>query len=94
MAKPNKNNSAPFSFDALTLGEIAFIEDLSGMSISAIADEERPKGKALAAMVTVAKRRNGEPDFIFNDALLVPMSEASALLGFDSTNEEDEEAGE
>jgi len=81
-----------FDFDSLTLGEVAFIEDLSGMSIGSIADEEMPKGKALAALITVLKRRTGYPEFKFNDALNVPMSEVNSLLGFDK--EEDEEAGE
>lgn len=81
-----------FDFDSLTLGEVAFIEDLSGLPISAIADADMPKGKALAAVVTVAKRRNGQPDFKFNDALKVPMSEVNALLGI--SEEETEEEGE
>lgn len=81
-----------FDFDSLTLGEVAFIEDLSGMSISSIADADMPKGKALAAVVTVAKRRAGQPDFKFNDALKVPMSEVNALLGLGE--EETDEEGE
>lgn len=70
-----------FDFDSLTLGEVAFIESLSEQSISSIADEDSPKGKALAAIVTVIKRRTGHPDFKFNDALNVPLSEANTLLG-------------
>lgn len=90
---PNKKAPA-FSFDALTLGEVAFIEDLSGMSITAISDPDRLKGKALAAVVTVAKRRAGQPDFTFNDALVVPMSEVNEILGLNNDEDEEIEAGE
>lgn len=72
-----------FDFDTLTLGEVATIENLSSMSISAIADESQPKGNALAALVMVIKRRSGEPTYSFNQALTVPLSEANALLGAD-----------
>lgn len=80
---------ASFDFDSLTLGEVATIEDLSGQSISSIADEGSPKGKALAAIVMVVKRRSGEPDFTFNKALALPLSEANSFIG-GSDDEEDE----
>lgn len=75
--------------ESLTLGEVAAIEELSGQGINAIADDDRPKGKALAALVMVIKRREGEPTFTFNQALAVPLSEANALVGGD-----DDENGE
>lgn len=82
-----------FDYSTLTLGEVAFIEDLSGLSIGSIGDEEMPKGKALAAIATVLKRRSGFPDFKFNDALNLTMAEINELMGIDE--EEDEElAGE
>ena len=80
-----------FSFDSLTLGEVAFIEDTSGLSIASIANEEAPKGKSLAALVTVAKRRSGEPNFSLMDAMNMPLSEANALLA--QSEEDDEEEG-
>jgi len=84
-----------FDFEALTLGEVAFIEDLSGQSVTSIANEDSPKGKALAAIITVAKRRNGEPAYTFNQALTVPLSEANALLGLggDEIPAEDDDEG-
>lgn len=66
----------------LTLGEVAKIEELSGMSVAAIGDEERPKGRALAAMYFIAKRRDGDPKFTWNQAQEVPFDEAMAYLGF------------
>jgi len=83
-----------FDYSTLTLGEVAFIEDLSGLSISSIADEEMPKGKAMAALVTVLKRRTGHPDFKFNDALQVSMAEVNELMGIDESEEEAEASGE
>lgn len=77
----------------LTLGEISFIEDLSGMSISSIGDDAAPKGKALAALATVAKRRSGEPTFTFNQALALGMGEVNALLGLGDDEAVDEDEG-
>ena len=71
---------ASFDFTKLTLGEIAYIEDLSGQSVAALDDDALPKGKPLAAICVIIKRRNGEPGFTFNDAMALPMDEATALV--------------
>lgn len=71
-----------FKVEHLTLGEIATVEDLSGQSFTDFGGDGVPMGKAMAALVMMAKRRNGEPGFKFNDALAVPMEEAQELLGF------------
>ena len=76
-----------FNFDQLTLGEVAAIEDLSGVAISALSTET-PQGKFLAALTMVAKRRSGEPTFTFNQALNIPMLEAQQFLGLDSSEAE------
>ena len=65
----------------LTLGEIAFIEDSTGLSISKISDDDSPKARMMAAMACVAKRRNGEPNFTFKQALELTQDEFSELLG-------------
>lgn len=70
----------------LTLGEVAKIEELSDMPISALGDEDRPKGKALAALFFVAKRRE-DPKFTWNQALDVPSDEATAFLGLGDEEE-------
>lgn len=83
-----------FDFDSLTLGEVATIEDLSGQSIAAIAQAETPKGKALAALVMVVKRRSGEPAFTWNQANALTLDEANAVLGFgDPEPAEDSDEG-
>lgn len=79
-----------FDYSTLTLGEVAFIEDLSLLSISSIADEGMPKGRALAAIATVLKRRTGTPDFKFDDAMNMSMAEVNELMGV----EDEEDTGE
>ena len=65
----------------LTLGEIAIIEEHAGISIDQA--EEAPKGKLMAAMVYVIKRRT-DPKFKFSDAMALTSDEANAILGFES----------
>jgi len=76
----------------LKLSEVAKIEELSGQSIEAISDTDKPKGKALAALAFVVKRRE-DPKFKWNDAMDLTFDEAAAIIGFDDgSNETDEEA--
>jgi hypothetical protein len=78
--------------NTLTLGEVARFEDLSGQSISQLGDESVPKGKALAALAFLVKRRQelaaGEkPSFTWNQAQELTIAEANALLGLDADDE-------
>ena len=73
-----------FDVNQLTLGEVATVEDLGGSPIDTI--ESGPKGKILAALAYVIKRRT-DPDFKFKDALELTFVEANEILGF--TEEED-----
>lgn len=79
---------AKFDFDSLTLGEVSTIEDLSGYGIGAL-NEEKPQGKFLAALLMVAKRRDGQPTFTFNAALAVTMNEAQEFLGLGEDDDAD-----
>ena len=81
---------------ALTLGEIDKIETLSGCSINTLGNDDTPKGKMLAALAYVAKRRaqsaEGLPvQFTWNDALALTMDEANALIGLGETEDEADE---
>lgn len=71
----------------LTLGEVAKVEELSGMPISAIGDDERPKGNALAALAFVAKRRE-DPKFTWNQAQGLTLDEAQDILGMGPTQQD------
>ncbi|QGH78531.1 tail assembly chaperone [Microbacterium phage Kaijohn] len=75
-----------FDLDQLTLGEVAAIEDLSGVAIGSVS-ESTPQGKFLAALYMVAKRRDGQPTFTFNAALQASMGEAQSFLGFDAAGD-------
>lgn len=72
-----------FSVENLTLGEISALESLSGLSVSELGNNSAPRGKMLAAMSYVHKRRNGFPLFTFNEALGLTITEANELLGLD-----------
>lgn len=66
--------------NSLTLGEVAKVEDLSGQPIAAFADEDKPKGLALAALAFVWRKRQ-DPTFKWNDALGLTLAEANEILG-------------
>lgn len=65
--------------NALTLGEIAQIEEISGQSISVMGDDAAPKAKLMAAMVFIAKRRE-EPTYTLQQAEAMSMEEFDALF--------------
>lgn len=76
-----------FDVNALTLGEVAAVEDLSGSPIDTI--ESGPKGKTLAALAYVIKRRTN-PEFKFKDALDLTFTEANEILGFTEEDPKDD----
>jgi hypothetical protein len=63
----------------LTLGEIAKVEELSGMPLAALAEEDKPKGKLLASLALVIKRRE-DPKFTLEQANNLTMAEITALM--------------
>ncbi len=72
----------------LTLGEMAFAEDLAGMPLSALGDDNLPKTRLLIALVTVIKKREN-PGFNVKDAEGMTMTELSEILNFDDGKSED-----
>lgn len=70
---------AKMNLNSFTLGEIAKVEELSGRSLGSMEDGEQPVGKFLAAIITVAKKRE-TPSFKFEDALNMGMEDANAFL--------------
>lgn len=68
------------TIQSLTLGEIAAVESLSGQSIDSLGNSDAPKGKTMAALAYVFKRRQ-DPTFKFDDALNLTMEQATAVLG-------------
>lgn len=84
--------AATFDPTKYTLGEIAKIEDLSQMSIEQIGEDSAPKGKLLAALVFVEKRRQGDP-IKWPDCLAMSLEDASAVLGTGEDEPEPAETG-
>lgn len=78
--------------EKLTLGEVATIERLSGLSVSTISADDSPKGLMMAALCFVAKRRDGDP-ITWNDAQDLTMDQANDILGLDelATSDDDGE---
>ena len=72
----------------LTMGEIAKVEELSGQPISAIGNDDSPKGLSMAALAFVTKRRE-DPKFTWNDAQLLVLADVNAILGLDESEETD-----
>ncbi|GAA2082175.1 hypothetical protein GCM10009840_17830 [Pseudolysinimonas kribbensis] len=76
------------NINSLTLGEVAKVEELSGQAFGAIAQEDKPKGLALAALAFVAKRRS-DPKYSWNDAQGLTFAEFGELITLgDDENEE------
>lgn len=70
----------------LTMGEISKVEELSGLPLAALAEDDKPKGKLMAALALVIKRRE-DPKFTLEMANQMTMAEITALLSDDSEAE-------
>lgn len=77
-----------FSLENLTLGEVSQLEELSGLSLTEIADEHSPKGKFMTALAYLAKRRQ-DPSFTYSQAETLTLAEVSDVLGGDVLGEAD-----
>ena len=76
--------------ERLTVGDIAIVEDLSGQGMAALGDESAPKGKLMAALAYVIKRKQ-DKGFTFADALDMTMTEVQEVLGLDEVEDPKEE---
>lgn len=80
-------------FSSLTGHEVSLIEDLSGMSLDSIGNENAPKAKLLGALVLILKRREGDTKFTFNAAMGMTITEMTEYLGLNEEVEDDSEEG-
>lgn len=78
----------PFDVDSLTLGETGKIEELSNLPITAVADENAPKGKLLAAIIYVVRRRT-DPKYTLEAAGRIPIGDAMRELGLVADDDEE-----
>ena len=51
----------------LTIGEVVEIEDLTGLPLDALGQDDKPKGRMLQALAFISKRRE-DPDFTWEMA--------------------------
>jgi len=51
----------------LTIAEVVEIEDLTGLPLDALGQDDKPKGRMLQALAFISKRRD-DPSFTFEDA--------------------------
>lgn len=77
-----------FDLNSLSMGEVTQLEELSGLSLSAMADETAPKGRFMTAMAYLSKRRD-DPTFTWSQAEALTLTEVSALM---ATEEDDPKA--
>tara|TARA_R110000782_G_C14692652_1_gene401285 strand:- start:393 stop:632 length:240 start_codon:yes stop_codon:yes gene_type:complete len=63
----------------LTLGEVTLLEELSGLSINSMSEDDKPKGRFMAAFAYVVHRRT-DPKFTFEKANKLTMIEAQELV--------------
>jgi hypothetical protein len=64
----------------LTLGEVSRIEEISGLPLSAMADEAKPKGKQLAAVAFILMKRE-DKTYTLKQAEELTMPEVMQILG-------------
>ena len=64
----------------LTLGEVSKIEEISGLPLSAMADEDKPKGKKMAAIAFVIMNRK-DSTYTMKQAEELTFAEVTELLG-------------
>ena len=68
----------------LTLGEVAAVEELSGLSMTEIGEPGVPLGKFMAAVAYVIRKRT-DPEFTFADALNLRMDDLDELTAVAGT---------
>ena len=51
----------------LTIAEVVEIEDLTGMPLDALGQDDKPKGRMLQALAYITKKKEN-PEFTFEDA--------------------------
>lgn len=64
---------------SLTIGEVAKVEEISGESITSIADESRPKARVMIGVAYVMKKRS-DPKARVADIEALTLPEISALI--------------
>ena len=84
-----------YDINRLTGNELSLVESLSGASIVAFGNPEKPMTKGIYALALVIKRKEDHnPGLTFNEVLDLPFSEVIEIVGLNEEEEETEEEGE
>lgn len=75
-----------FDVSTLTLGEVAKVEEISGVAVGLIEDATVPKGKLFAALVYVVQKRS-DPKYTLAMAMDLSLDDATNLLGGSSPDD-------
>lgn len=75
-----------FDFESLTLDEVETIELISGSSIDELMASGKPKGKALKAIIFIAKKREN-PNFTIEDAGKYSLKDAQSIFEVEDPKE-------
>lgn len=83
-----------FDVSKMTLGEIAKVEQIAGISVSLIEHDEAPKGMLLAGLAYVIQKRS-DPSYTLARAEALTLEEATDMLDTDADSDDPEaDAGE
>ena len=61
----------------LTIAEVVEIEDLTGMPLDALGQDDKPKGRMLQALAYITKKKEN-PEFTFEEAGKLKITTASS----------------
>ena len=71
--------SDALNLDDLTIGEIQLLEDISGLSLTQISNDDKPKARVIQAIVFIVSRKQGNPKTL-DEIAAMPISEAETYL--------------
>lgn len=77
-----------FDINSLTVGDMADVERISGVSLTAMGDSDAPKAGLFMALAYVARRRE-DPAFTLDDAKAMTINEIGEILGTGVVTEPD-----
>lgn len=70
----------------LTMGELAKVEEISGVSINQMGDPETPKARMMIAIAFLTKKRE-DPSVKLSDIEALTLTDLQALIGDDSKSD-------
>jgi hypothetical protein len=72
----------------LTMGELAQLEEITGMPLGLMGSADKPQAKFMTGLAWLSKRRE-VPSFTFNEAETLTLAEVQAIIGSGDDEETD-----